>query len=180
MKKLITFCFLLLTGFAVSAQQKPTKKETIAYLDKVLKLSVGYNRYAGVNPRYSERTITDYEFSSEKIDIHFKETKIKDSRESLLSQTYSKIAWETLKEIVEDTLDADLHDAELITVVAYFDTKLKYDATAGGNEVIMDAKDHYPKYILFNILKIKAAVFKKALERLVEIAKEENKDLFAN
>ena len=41
MKKLLTICLIMATVFTVNAQdKKPTKEETIAYLDKVVKMSV--------------------------------------------------------------------------------------------------------------------------------------------
>ena len=36
MKKLITFCLLLLTNFAVCAQQKPTKEQTVDYIIMIM------------------------------------------------------------------------------------------------------------------------------------------------
>ena len=42
MKKLITICLLIATAFSVNAQQKPTKEETIAFMNRTLKSTIGF------------------------------------------------------------------------------------------------------------------------------------------
>ena len=41
MKKLITICLLLATTFTASAQQKPTKEETVAFINRTTSQTIG-------------------------------------------------------------------------------------------------------------------------------------------
>ena len=179
MKKLLTICLIMATIFTVNAQdKKPTKEETIAYLDKVLKMSVGYNNYRGeAGNRSSQLLITDYIFSEKEIQINYKVLRILKESTHFESQKFSKIPWENVDKIFERD-NKDFNGEELSTIEVVFSTKLRYDAEVFNKEVGMDENDHYPNYIQFYVFNDKKESFKKALGRLVEIAKEENKDPF--
>lgn len=179
MKKLLTICLLLVATFTVNAQEKPTKEATIAYLNKTLQMSVGYKAY-GTNGgnRVSSRLIKQYSFLPSEVKLSWETFDFRSNDKRIEYEQFSNINWEYLTTIIIDSEDNENHDDELAQIVLYFSDKIRYDKTIPGVNVIMDDDMHYPKYLYIYVLKTKADNFKRALERLVEIAKEENKDPF--
>lgn len=183
MKKLITICLLLATAFMVKAQDsKPTKEQTIAYLDKILKMSIGYKTYGVGGPedkRMEEHQIIDYTFSEFKVENAVNLNKYKDNSSIKDEQTYSNIIWANNTAIkIGDSDDSLYIDNEIVYISLRFSNKLlvdrNYTRDNPGDEM------RFQNWLSLVVLKTKAESFKKALERLVEIAKEENKDPFEN
>lgn len=177
MKKLVTICLILTTTCTINAQTKATKDETIAYLDKVLKMSIGYK--TNLTPGY-EVTVTGTFFSFEKIEVRTKDNWADPATVSNVIKTYTRIHWESFNKI--DTMTWKLMDPQLILITVCFDVKLRYDAVSvfptNTSEVCMSDDMHYPNCLTFAVQKTKAESFKKGIERLVEIAEEENQDRF--
>lgn len=179
MKKLITICVLIVTVFTVNAQQKPTKKETIAYLDKILKMSIGYKTYglSEEDKRAEEYQIIDYTFSEFKVENTVIEINYKKNSSVKDEQAYSNIIWANNTAIEIGKRDTSLYrDNEIVSISLQFSNKLlvdrNYTRDNPGDEM------RFQNWLSFVVLKTKSESFKKALERLVEIAKEENKNPF--
>ena len=184
MKKLLTICLIMATVFTVNAQdKKPTKEETIAYLDKVVKMSVGYKTYAVGGPvneeerRVEEHLITNYSFSELKVDRLNKTKRYKNNSSGISQTVFSNLNWENVTAIKINSLEED----KLTNDSLYQDEELEEFRIEFSNKIMMDLGDGELRpriYLNVYVLKIKTESFKKALERLVEIAKEENKDPF--
>jgi len=160
MKKIITICLLMAATFIANAQEKPSKEETIAYLDKALKSPIGYNTYnTKENVRVVVNVIELCSFMEKEIDF---KNKIK----------FSNINWADMKEISTCTTavcDSSYTD-ELVQITINFSSKIKVECP--------NFKIRYMNEIWFAVLRSKLESFKKGLIRLSEIAKEENKDPF--
>lgn len=166
MKKLITICLLLATAFSVNAQTKKLgKEETIAYLDRVLKLSNGeiFKRANNPNPT----ALSECSFAFDLITYTCKVSD-EDNHEYTTNVFYSNIKWESCNGVLIVN-SSDSYSDNLIDVKIIFDMKYKFT---------MDKHIYFENDMYLKILKTKADSFKKAIERLVEIAKEENKDPF--
>lgn len=180
MKKLLTICLIMAAVFTVNAQVgEPNKEETIAYLNKTLKMSEGYKRYGlSNNQRSDEYLIMDCNFKIEK--INYKEKWYLKSKDSynIIEDTYSKLKWEDVTKIEIRNDERGFLDEDLGFVFITFLNKVQHDSYSEEIGIEMDDDQRFPKLITLYILKNKADNFKKGLERLVEIAKEENKDPF--
>ena len=170
MKKLITICFLLATTFIVIAQTtKPTKEQTINYLTRTFSLTEG-ERTSNKTTKYT--TSFEYTaclFSIDKIIENYNfETVWNDpekTKNGMRKYSSSNLKWETVTSI---NLGSQLSNLTIVTIIFSAKYKFTVDGEESGQENVL------------NILVVnnKAESFKKALDRLVEIAKEENKDPF--
>jgi hypothetical protein len=176
MKKLLTLCLLGILSLGTYAQAKPTKQQIIDYLDKALKSAVGYIRYK--NDKGDTWRIQNYSFGPSEISSEAKRSNSVTGKTSFNYDQYTNIRWESLKSIEIDKSPSENMDEELTYMFVVFTDKLRYDAQAHGNEVGMSDDMHYPKGFSIYVLRNKAESIKKAMERLAEIAKEENKDPF--
>lgn len=161
------------TAFTVTAQQKPTKEETVTFLDKVYKMSIGYKHYALLDGKRDpdvEFLITncDFELNSVSMEEMFTKGKTKGNA------TYSNLHWENVTEIIIEKDPQVFYDDEIVRISINFLTKITYE-----NSFQAVSKD-YVKSMMLYVIKNKAYSFKKGLERLAAIAKEENKDPFQN
>lgn len=186
MKKLITICLLLATIFMVKAQDsKPTKEQTIAYLDKVLKMSIGYKTYAidgeegKKEHRVEEYVITTFSFSESEIKEIFNTKNYEDNSFISDQLSYSNLIWANVAKIAIDRDSFGLYwDKETVVIRIYFSSKIMKE-----NNYIRknpDSSTRITTMLPLLVIATKAESFKKALERLVEIAKEENKNPFEN
>lgn len=188
MKKLITIYLLLATAFTVSGQtKKPTKDETIAYLDKIVKMSIGYKTYAvggdgnGEEHRVDEYLITSYSFNESKVEMtsNIKEYKTNISGIHVLG--FSNLNWANVTAIKINSLTEV--EFKLRNDSLFRDEELEEFAIRFSSKIMMKSGDKiYPRIdLILSVLKTKTESFKKAIERLVEITKEEeNKDPFKN
>ncbi len=176
MKKILLILSLSMISLTTFGQ---TKEETITYLDKVLKMSIGYKI---ISDTIQECTITSALFRYDKIEIVRKNNDLKPvfKFRSYYTDCYTSINWESLSKI--ETMGEERMDSLLVYFFVKLDNKVRYDAFAqfetNTSETGMDDDMHYPNYITLFVLKAKAESFKKAIERLVVIAKEENKNPF--
>lgn len=163
MKKLILFCLLLVSTFSINAQgSKPTKEQTLDYLTKTLKLTLGEEySFRGKIKRYSKVDFK-YDTVSEKIEWH----------DGFDECENTEIKWET----VTDYNFEEYGSEKLILIIISFDSK--YKLICKSKDFSSVGYTSYENSLNLLILKSKAESFKKALERLVEIAKEENKNPF--
>jgi len=165
MKKLITICLLMATIFSVNAQDgKPTKEQTLTYLSKTFALSEGES--------FDGQTFDVYNFSNNKI-IENYNTKNNGSYVKC-NDEYKDFKWETF-ELVTSPRNSLSELDNLCKIVIRFGSNFK--AVLGCDDA-SDVIEMNDKYLYLYILKTKAESFKKAIERLVEIAKEENKNPF--
>lgn len=161
MKKLLLSIILISEVFTTQAQTtKPTKDETIKFMATVLK---------SVEGSVSEDTITLVEQSFNGSSLN---TKLNQPGLGVFGiETYSDIKWESY---IDDSFHAVQQKGEpYLSVFIYFKTKMKYE----GEGI---SKLKFKDYLCMNIPSDKLPSFKKAILRLVEIAKEENKDPFGN
>lgn len=153
MKKLLSTCLLIAMAFTSHAQDgKPTKEETVKFINNALKLRIGTNYN-------SKQIITNYVFTLES--VYFEKT---NDLGTIMDNTFSNLAWETLTNIKE------IPDDSFIFILT-FDTPFKNTSKHTGHV------DYY-KDLYFHVPENKKDSLKKAFLRLSEIAKEENKDPF--
>ncbi|EAZ95019.1 hypothetical protein FBBAL38_11759 [Flavobacteria bacterium BAL38] len=160
MKKLLTICLIMATIFTVNAQdKKPTKEETVAFINRTTALTVGKIFYGS--------TTTEAKFN---YDSYF----YSQTFNAFLSTTkkYSGILWETM---VPDQIQIlNERDIDIIEIGIPFTKIIKFESTSTGS----DSKTEYNNWLRIIIPKEKFESIKKACLRLSEIAKEENKDPF--
>jgi hypothetical protein len=160
MKKIIVFVTLVILSlsFVQAQDKKPTKEETIAFLKKTIK---------GSNS--SGTIISIVEFGDDEF------TQTESANIIKLSRHYRPVKWENIKS-VETGLN---YPDDCIGIEVKFSSKLtcKTTGTIDGDPVDAD-EDLYA--IHTSIPKSKFESVKKAFLHLAEIAKEENKDPFAN
>jgi hypothetical protein len=179
MKKLIIICLLIATAFTINAQKKPSKEETVAYLDKILKMSIGYKTY-GISgepeKRSFEKLITEYSFNDTKIiETVYKKDYEDNSLETDIIE-FSNMDWSNIKSI--EKIESELSwDKEIILARVKFSSKIFYVDNYLRKQSKKD-KIEIRDNVYLMVLKDKADNFKKALLRLSEITKEENKDPF--
>ncbi|MEY3500435.1 MAG: hypothetical protein RL308_2104 [Bacteroidota bacterium] len=172
MKKIITICLLIAATLSVNAQQKPTKEQTLAYLTKTFKLTEGE---IVINKASNKYSIEVNEFSENKIVNKIKlydwvkDYSYKDAI-SYSSKTYSDLKWEDVITIELSAYSENWLNDNLMSITIKFSSKYKYK--------VDDSSQYFFNDFKISVIKSKAESFKKALERLVEIAKEENKNPF--
>jgi hypothetical protein len=170
MKKLITICLLIATTCSVNAQQKPTKEQTLAYLTKTFKLTEGEIL---LHEPYKKQIPELFVFSEKEISKKYKEYEWNTGEEDgIEKQTYTNMKWEDVISIKISSFNKGWSSDNLIPISVEFSSNIKI--------ISNDKHTYYDKFISFSVIKSKAESFKKALERLVEIAKEENKNPFEN
>lgn len=167
MKKLLTICLLIATAFTVNAQDtKPTKEETVDFINRTTAQSIG-NQY-----RFGTLTETKFTYDS----YSFTQTaQITDTDIHIQMETYSGILWESLNPEWIKKINVREGDATAGVSIA-FSKKIKYEDAYTGIETKIEYKNVLE--IIIPIEKFESV--KKACLRLSEIAKEENKDPFAN
>ena len=165
MKKLLPFVVLLSVTFAVQAQNaKPSKEETIRFMNAVLKSVEG--SVVEVKSSIGEHTIEQQTFDGTSYALHGYYPITKDKH--LPTEVFSEIKWQSMD--TESIIGHKISD-DFTQVVVYFSSKCKHDGIEG-----IQYRDSMYMYVPTS----KLPSFKKALLRLAEIAKEENKDPFAN
>jgi len=163
MKKLITICLLIATAFIANAQDgKPTKEQTLAYLTKTFSLSDGEWFVDYMN----EKVKVDYNiFTMDKITT--KTSGVYNSERVETRYETSGIEWESLRQITI---------SENKSIELQFNSSFKQiEYSSAWKEGFMERSENF---LELYILETKIESFKKALGRLVEIAKEENKNPF--
>lgn len=161
MSKLITICLLLALTVTSHAQQKPTKEETIALINRTTALSIG-KHYLTSNSRVTESKFTYDSYSC---------TQKTEDGTVIIKQTYSGISWETLNPRRQIIL-VNEHGYGLGAVEVGFNKESKSESAITGRET--EIEDVNSTNILIPTEKFES--FKKACLRLAEIAKEENFD----
>lgn len=184
MKKALLF--LLLVPLVAMAQKpaakKLSKQETVAYINGILQQSVGFRTY-GISgeERVCTATITGYAFTPETVDQHESETCKSEPGAVAYHSKLSNIAWQNATGITVETEAGIYRDAELAMVRVTFSSRVRYDKESDKyGRTSMSDDLRYRDNIWLIIPVTRAESFKKALERLIEIAKEENKDPFGN
>ncbi|EAZ95016.1 hypothetical protein FBBAL38_11744 [Flavobacteria bacterium BAL38] len=179
MKKLLTICLIMATTLSISAQEgKPTKEETIAYLDKVLKMSIGYKHYGVVEDiRQVEFRIKYYSFTESKVTLTQNQTDYRNHSSKNGETSWANFDWTNVKSITTNSLSKN---DQLPNDSLWRDKELESINIKFSNPIIIDWGDGpEPRYSFgLLVLKTKADSAIKALNRLIELAKEENKDPF--
>ena len=162
MKKLFTLCLLVAITLTTQAQQKPTKEETILFMNRVLLSTQGIAYYYGSIITKTNITNNNYEYS----EIPFPD--ISNDEEYF---EYSMIKWEDFNPNRYSQSKESLNGLHSYTI--FFTSKIKLIITEDGH-----TKTTYEDEIEFLLPEDKLESFIKACQRLSEIAKEENKDPF--
>ena len=171
MKKLITICLLIATTIIANAQTKPTKEETIAYINRLFESTVGKTAFNQTIIRSSFNYETYiYEYLPIKEGVNYTNTV---AVTSLIKwENYSKVNFFQMKNSVGEWVNMEDLLSDLGYMGVYFSTN-----------VLLTQNDDVKQYrdmVCFYYPLSKKENLKKAFERLAEIAKEENKDLFGN
>jgi hypothetical protein len=149
---------LIAVSFAAKAQQKPTKEETISFMNRTLKSTISYKSYVG--------KILEIEFNQNQ---YYLKTYFAVGGGGFYSEyTRSQFPW--------DALEADQFK------VNGNELRIIFSRNYRSKSKISDGAEKEQFYSSINILlpSDKIESFKKACIRLSEIAKEENKDPFQN
>ncbi len=157
MKKLITICLLVATTFSVNAQTKPTKEETLAFLRRTCESTIGKT---SDDKKFIKTTFSYNNITTEYLYMGYEDSSIDE---------FSLIKWENATEILmweHSTGD----EQEISDVMIKFSSQVLLEQNGGTGEYRDSVYFYYPE--------IKRESVKKAIERLIEIAKEENKDPF--
>jgi hypothetical protein len=160
-KTLILFIVIACSSMA-KAQQKPSKEETVAFMDRTMKAVIGVEGIPGL--------ITSASFDYNKCDY------TRTYRHGGKKKTeYSSIQWENFKNI---TYSEQFYLGSILSITVNFSTKFNYSEQYdfGNFENKNEMTDHFS----IIIAKEKISSFVKACYRLAELAKEENKDPFSN
>ena len=161
MKKLLTICLLLATFFSATAQEKPSKDTTIAFIKRSLESTKGTQRNGGM-------IILEYDFDLKSIYIKGQNVMFPDI---FKYEKYSVINWDKLSFVGEHTVRN-----KIVGIVLVFETPVKYENEKPNGKAIVE----YQNEIRLEIPEGKFESLKKAFLRLAEIDKEENKDPFQN
>lgn len=164
MKKLLTICLLMAMVFTSQAQKgKPSKEETVKFIDQTLKKFIEQSTY-----------FIGHETKMFCRDISFKENELImkwtfDYSDDSLLETISILSWE---KISMDYFDNKKEGFTSFNV--YLSSVIKKQYFSADNGSLVDYKPFFCLYVPTD----KVESIKKALFRLSEIAKEENKDPF--
>lgn len=155
MKKILTICLLLAATFTVKAQQKPTKEETIALINRTTALSIGKHYLSsGIVVTESKLTYDSYSFT----------TKLDEG--TIITNTYSDISWTTLS---LEKMTVDILYGDLAEVRVRFEKDIKKERAYTGRETEIDNGPFL--YIVIPTKEIES--IKKAFLRLAEISFDE-------
>lgn len=173
MKKLLTICLLMATVFTINAQDaKPTKEETIAFINRTINECKGFKL-----PNYMGELENAF-FTGNKL-IYKSTTSLTSGKKNCArEEIYEDIAWDKLK--IEDI---KFESSE--SVASYYLISFKQNINhiyITENCVFSEnsSRTNIQSNMYFFIPLEKKESIKKAFLRLSEIAKEENKDPFAN
>jgi hypothetical protein len=169
MKKLITICLIVAATFTVKAQDaKPTKEQTLAYLTKTFKLAEGEDHSQKGYTTKDRYTQLNFDPNLIEMKQEYYDTNIQQNIFILIK--YPNIKWETVS---WGGIDNYSDSGKVAEITLYLDSKVR--------EIYIENNIDRGKFqnnVRIPILASKAESFKKALQRLVEIAKEENKNPF--
>lgn len=155
MKLLLTICLLLATTITVNAQDgKPTKKQTIALINRITALSIG-KQYGNKEIIITENKLTDDKYS---YSITLPGGIFKD--------TYSDISWETLDTEGISFQKNDYYPS-LVQVTVDFEKEIEIEEAHTGSETKIGKRS----YMWIVIPTEKFDSIKKGFLRLAEIAK---------
>jgi hypothetical protein len=167
MKKLLSILFIAIATMAQAQDTKPTKEETQRFLNSMLSKTIGEIRYE-IQPIKTQ--IFSENFS--KYEITYS---LEDDNSYFNTDVITLIKWDNF--LVFNTYSEEVYDNQnLAQIMVVFSTNIKNVNTCE----ICKEKTTYSKQFGFLVLKDKIESAKKAIIRLAEIAKEENKDPFGN
>jgi lysophospholipid acyltransferase (LPLAT)-like uncharacterized protein len=157
------FCFLLITVNLITHAQnaKPSKEEIVKFLNNEMQIGLG--------PDGPSVTTTFIEFKYDKYVIKFNQRE----GSKFMTLSYSNIPWDKIKSIA-----SEINTARTACVTLYIHFERSVTKTVEGEK--LEQKIEADTSIFFDIPKDKIESCKKAILRLAEIAKEENKDPFVN
>jgi len=172
LKKLLIICLLTITTFTVKAQTaKTTKEQTINYLTRIFSLTEGEKTLNKTTKYTTNFEYTACLFSIDKIIEKYNfETVWNDpekTKNGMRKYTSSNLKWETVTSV---NLGSQLNNLTIVSITFSAKYKLTVDEEESGQENVLNLL----------VVNNKAGSFKKALDQLVEIMKEENKDPFQN
>lgn len=153
MKKSLIIIAACLLGILANAQDnKPTKEETVKFIDRTLKKAIGEKAHI-----FLDLTITDYQFNLDKITIVTKQGTHRPE-----SEIYENMDWAGFDEFYEPAAsdNQNIEDVGLVfksKVKTTFQGESKYNS----NSVILSVRKENVESV------------KKAILHLVKLAKEE-------
>ncbi|EAZ95017.1 hypothetical protein FBBAL38_11749 [Flavobacteria bacterium BAL38] len=158
------------TIFTVNAQdKKPTKEETIAFINRTIELSIG----SEYNYTYTTKTYFDY-------NIYERESvmKVGELVTGNFKEEYSLLKWENLRINSFHLQNCSFGENDICQVWIYFSNQISFRETSTEKYGDPSDKITFKQSLAMLIPKGKFESIKKACIRLSEIAKEENKDPF--
>ena len=141
----------------VNAQTKPTKEETLAFLRRTCESTIGKT---SDDKKFIKTTFSYNNITTEYLIMGNQDNSIDE---------FSLIKWENATQILiwEPGDEQEIND-----VMIKFSSQVLLEQDGGAGKYRDSVYFYYPE--------IKRESVKKAIERLIEIAKEENKDPFKN
>ncbi|TVZ59289.1 hypothetical protein NA63_1817 [Flavobacteriaceae bacterium MAR_2010_105] len=170
MKKLLTICLIMVTTFVINAQdKKPTKEETIAFINRTIESSIG----SEYNYTYTTKISFDY-----KNYVRESVMKVGDKIVGNHREEFSLLKWENLFVDNFQLENCHIGENDICEIWISFSNQISCRETETGLYSDPSDKTTYTQTLTMLIPKEKFESIKKACLRLSEIAKEENKDPF--
>jgi len=166
MKLLGTLLLFFAYSFGLHAQEKPTQEETINFISNTVQGAIGTDFGSSIS-------IKEYTFNYNSLNLYCKKT----SDWSGFKYKYENIRWQDFRDFDTDTRVTDIATKVMLNFKTKIASKLSFYNSNGD---FITESESYTDQLPFTIPTEKISSFKKAILRLVEIAKEENKDPFAN
>jgi len=157
MKKLFSILFVCIYVQDLNAQEKPSKESTITFLNKELQKNIGLSN-DGLRTTEVSLTYTSYSQTMQVVDS-----------DTEITLQYLSINWEEVSKVVATDLDNEFSDIEV-----FFKNGITKTRTGLSSRKDINLESSFILTIPTN----KIGSCQKAILRLSEIAKEENKDPF--
>jgi hypothetical protein len=167
MKKLITICLLIATSFTVNAQEKPSREQTIKFIESSLKKTIG------TKDSYNN-LLTNVSFNGNELIL----TTTVASLDELTTRTYSNFNWEGVDFIVRDDSEKSTISGFEVVQLSFVTSYKQVTITKQYDEVRKNERTF--NWFIIHMPSDKIESLRKAFLRLSEISKEENKDPFQN
>lgn len=153
---------LFISAMSITQAQtvKPSRVETIRFINDIIKKRIGTN-FLGI--------LTKIDFDGD--NLNYTVNIGSSNKPNLVNEKNKQIKWEFFTGIVKEEEVGGGDESLDITLKFSSKIALSFDE---------DDETSYKDFVEFPITKSNLASFKKAIFRLVEIAKEEHKDPFAN
>lgn len=177
MKKIIiAILFIFCLPFVYGQEKKPTKEETISFIKRTVETSIG----SVYNSTRTTEIIFEYDRYKR---VSVMEVK-RDNQSAVIVGNYdeewSLLKWDNLDKKEFELQNCPVGENDICEMWIFFSRDIKHTEIERTKYVGNKDETKFTHYLPILIPKEKFESMKKAFLRLAEIAKEENKDPFAN